>query len=66
MGEEQVVVAGQASRWGPCIYTLLSGKALEAIERMEPEAYQKKEGGAVLLALLGKRLPQLDVVGELG
>ena len=51
---------------GAYIYTLLSGKALEAVEHLEPEAYQKKDGDAVLWALLDKRFPQLEVVDELG
>lgn len=51
---------------GAYIYTLLGGKALEAVEHLEPEAYQKKDGDAVLWALLDKRFPQQEVVDELG
>ena len=55
----------EASR-GAYIYTLLSGKALEAVEHLEPESYQKKEGDALLWSLLDKRFPQQEVVDELG
>ena len=40
---------GEAAR-GPYIYTMLSGKALEAVEHVKPEEYQVKGGDTVLLA----------------
>jgi hypothetical protein len=40
---------GEAAR-GPYIYTLLSGKALEAVEHVKPEEYQVNGGDTVLLA----------------
>ena len=47
----------KASR-GAWIYTLLSGKALEAVEHLEPETYQKEGGDSVLWELLDSRFPQ--------
>ena len=55
----------KASR-GPWIYTLLSGKALEAVEHLDPSEYQKEGGDAVLWQLLDKRFPQKESVDELG
>lgn len=55
----------EASR-GPYIYTLLSGKALETVEHVDPESYQKKGGDEVLWELLDKRFPQKDEIDELG
>ena len=51
---------------GAYIYTLLSGKALEAVEHVDPAEYQKKDGDQVLWNLLDKRFPQLETVDELG
>lgn len=51
---------------GPYIYTLLSGKALETVEHLEPEAYQKAGGDKVLWDLLDQRFPQKEQVDELG
>ena len=51
---------------GAYIYTLLAGKALEAVEHLDPGDYQKKDGDQVLWSLLDKRFPQLEVVDELG
>lgn len=51
---------------GAYIYTLLAGKALEAVEYLDPGDYQKKDGDQVLWSLLDKRFPQLEVVDELG
>ena len=45
---------------GSFIYTLLSGKALEAIEHLEPESYQKEGVEAVIWALL-----KVDELGEI-
>ena len=46
------------------IYTLLSGKALEAIEHLEVGDYQKEGGDQVLWSLLDARLPQKEKVNE--
>lgn len=35
---------GPESARGAFIYTLLSGKALEAVEHLDPDQYQKKDG----------------------
>ena len=51
---------------GPYIYTLLTGKALECVEHLEPSSYQKEGGDAVLLDLLDKRFPDKDKTDELG
>lgn len=51
---------------GAYIYTLLSGKALEAVEHLEPEAYQKEGGDDALWKLLDARFPQKEKVDELG
>ena len=37
---------------GPYIFTLLTGKALECVEHLDPTSYQKEGGDAVLLDLL--------------
>eukprot|EP00435_Cladocopium_sp_Y103_P021217 s3154_g5.t1 len=55
---------------GAYIYTLLSGKALEAaleaVEHLEPSTYQVKDGDKVLWKLLDERFPQKEKVDELG
>ena len=51
---------------GAFVYTLLNGKALEAVEHLEPEEYQKKDGDALLWRMLDARFPQKEVVDELG
>ena len=51
---------------GAYIYTLLSGKALEAVEHLDADAYQKTGGDAVLWGLLDSRFPQKEKVDELG
>ena len=53
--------------YGPYIYTLLSGKALECVEHLDTADYQKSGGDQVLLQLLDSRFPQkekTDVMGE--
>jgi hypothetical protein len=50
---------------GAFIYTLLSGKALAAVEHLEPEKYQKEGGDKVLLDLLSKRFPDKDASDEM-
>ena len=55
---------GEAAR-GPFIYTLLSGKALEAVEHVKPEEYQTKGGDQVLWKLLDARFPQQEASDEL-
>eukprot|EP00435_Cladocopium_sp_Y103_P056621 s837_g19.t1 len=51
---------------GSYIYTLLSGKALEAIEHLEAEAYQCEGGDEKIWKLLDERFPQKEKVDELG
>ena len=51
---------------GAFIYTLLSGKALEAVTHLEPDAYQKEGGDDIIWKLLDARFPQKEKVDELG
>ena len=51
---------------GAFVYTLLTGKALEAVEHLEPEQYQVTDGDKALWALLDARFPQKESVDELG
>ncbi|CAE7202177.1 TY5A [Symbiodinium sp. CCMP2592] len=51
---------------GAFIFTLLQGRALEVVEHLKPEEYQKDGGDRVLLELLDKRWPQKDRMDELG
>ena len=54
-----------ASAKGAYVYTMLSGKALEAVEHLEPSAYQKEKGEQVIFDLLDKRFPQKEATDEL-
>ena len=47
---------------GAYIYTLLTGKVLEAVEDLEPSAYQKQDGDKVLWAILDQPFPQKEKV----
>ena len=51
---------------GAFIFTLLTGKALDCVEHLPPEAYQKEGGDEVLLKLLDRRFPEKDKTDELG
>ena len=51
---------------GSYIYTLLSGKALETVEHLKAEDYQKEGGEAVLWDLLDARFPQKEASDEMG
>ena len=53
-----------ATAKGAYIYTLLSGKALECVEHLDPARYQVENGEDVLWALLD--FPQKDKTDELG
>ena len=50
---------------GAYVFTLLSGKALECVEHLEPSAYQKEGGEKVLFDLLDQRFPQKEVTDEM-
>ena len=50
---------------GAYVYTLLSGKALECVEHLDPAEYQKEDGQAVLFRLLDQRFPQKDNTDEM-
>ena len=43
---------------GAYVYTLLAGKALEAVEHLEPQEYQKKQGEDVIFRILDQRSPE--------
>ena len=45
---------------GSFIWTLLQGRALETVEHLREDEYQKDGGDLVLLQLLDKRWPQKD------
>ena len=51
---------------GSYIYTLLSGKALETVEHLKAEDYQKEGGEQVLWDLLDARFPQKEASDEMG
>ena len=51
---------------GPYVYTLLSGKALEAVEHLDPQDYHKKDGEKILWQILDARFPQKETADELG
>ena len=55
---------GETAR-GAFIMTLLTGKAYETIEHLEPSEYQKKDGDQVIWKLLDARFPKQDTVDEL-
>ena len=50
---------------GAYLYTLLSGKALECVEHLDPALYQKEGGEKVLLERLDRRFPQKDASDEM-
>ena len=50
---------------GAYVYTLLSRKALERVEHLEPSEYQVKDGEQKLFALLDERFPQKDASDEM-
>ncbi len=51
---------------GAFIFTLLTGKALDCVEHLPPEAYQKEGGDELLLQILDRRFPEKDKTDELG
>ena len=51
---------------GSFVFTLLTGKALECVEHLPPEDYQREGGDQVLFSLLDTRFPQKDTTDELG
>ena len=52
--------------YGPYVYTLLSGKALEAVEHLETKGYHVKGGEKVLWKILDIRFLQKETSDELG
>ena len=51
---------------GSFVWTLLQGRALEVVEHLKPEEYQKEGGENVLFALLDQRWPVKDKAEEIG
>lgn len=51
--------------YGSYIMTCLSGKALETVEHLAPDKYQKVGGDKTIFALLDNRFPELDKSDEL-
>ena len=56
---------GEEAR-GSFIWTLLSGRALEVVEHLKEEDYQKKGGEQAIFDLLDRRWPELDRTDEIG
>ena len=50
---------------GAYVYTLLSGKALECVEHLEPSEYQVARGEKKLFDLLDARFPQKEATDEM-
>ena len=50
---------------GAYVFTLLSGKALECVEHLEPAKYQTADGEKVLFELLDARFPQKEMSDEM-
>ena len=50
---------------GAFIYTLLAGKAFEAVEHLDASSFQKEGGDKVILDLLSKRFPEKDASDEM-
>jgi hypothetical protein len=50
---------------GAYVYTLLSGRALDCIEHLEPSEYQKEGGETVIFQLLDARFPQKESSDEM-
>ena len=51
---------------GSFVWTLLQGRALEVVEHLAPEDYQKEGGDQVIFDLLDARWPQKERTDELG
>ncbi len=51
---------------GAFVYTLLTGKALECVEHLEPSKYQVENGDDIIFDLLDVRFPAKDQTDELG
>ena len=51
--------------YGSYIFTCLSGKALESVEHLDPETYQKEGGDRVLLDILDHRFPEKEQTDEM-
>ena len=55
-----------AAARGSFVWTLLQGRALEIVEHLKEEEYQKEGGDAVIFGLLDQRWPQKDRSDEMG
>eukprot|EP00435_Cladocopium_sp_Y103_P044898 s702_g12.t1 len=50
---------------GAYVYTLLTGRALECVEHLDPTEYQVEDGELKLFKLLDERFPQKDASDEM-
>ena len=55
-----------AKQQGPFLYTLLDGKALEAVEHLELDALQVEDGAKKVFDLLKERFPEKEAHDQLG
>ena len=55
-----------AKQQGPFLYTLLDGKALEALEHLELEKLQVENGAQVVLEILRERFPEKEAHDQMG
>ena len=51
---------------GSFVWTLLQGRALEVVEHLKEEEYQKEDGDKVIFGLLDTRWPERDRTDEIG
>ena len=51
---------------GPFLYTLLDGKALEAVEHLELSSLQVEDGASKILAVLKERFPEKEAHDQMG
>ena len=55
-----------AKQQGPFLYTLLDGKALEAVEHLEMEKLQVEDGAKLIWELLRERFPEKEAHDQMG
>ena len=53
------------ANYGSYVFTCLGGKALEAVEHLDPSVYQKVGGEDEILSLLDKRFPEKEKTDEM-
>ena len=55
-----------AKQQGPWVYTLLDGKALEAVEHLTLEDLMKESGAQAIWQLLAERFPEKETADQMG